>query len=102
MLVSNKKLESPKIKKKMCIKTEISIKMYEKFEIALKFTKQIPLKMLVGFKKNCNRHKFTLKSPSILQEKSLENVGRFQNTFNFRREINTKNFGRFQKLKRNQ
>ena len=72
MLVSNKKLESPKIKKKMCIKTEISIKMYEKFEIALKFTKQIPLKMLVGFKKNCNRHKFTLKSPSILKEKSLE------------------------------
>ena len=75
--------------------------MYEKYDIALKFTKQIPLKMLVGFKKNCNRHKFTLKSPSILQEKSLENVGRFQNTFNFRREINKKNFGRFQKLKRN-
>ena len=64
--------------------------MYEKFEIALKFMKQIPLKMLVGLKKNCNRHKFTLKSTSILREKSLENVGRFQNTFNFEEKYNRK------------
>ena len=39
-------------------------------EFALKLTKKIPLKMLVGFKKNCNRLKIYIKI-----------------TFNFKREI---------------
>ena len=30
-------------------------------EFALKLTKKIPLKMLVGFKKNCNRLKIYIK-----------------------------------------
>ena len=66
------------------------------------------VKYVNSFKNVCKE----LKLPSILEEISLENVGRFQNTFNFeeksngkilvdfknRREIQLKNVGRFQKF----
>ena len=48
-------------KSEIGIGTEISLRMNKKMEFALKLTKKIPLKMLVGFKKNCNRLKIYIK-----------------------------------------
>ena len=48
-------------KSEIGIGTEISLRMNKKMEFALKLTKKIPLKMLVGLKKNCNRLKIYIK-----------------------------------------
>ena len=66
---------------------------HQKIEIALKFTKEIPLK-LFGFKKNCNRLKIYKRNRmvgryrlKIYKRNPFKNVGWFQ-----------KNVGRFQKF----
>ena len=60
-------------KSEIGIGTEISLKMNKKIEFASKLTKKIPLKMLVDFKKNCDRLKIYIKI-----------------TFNFKRDIRRK------------
>ena len=56
-----------------------------KSEIALKYVSWV-VKYVNSFKNVCKE----LKLPSILEEISLENVGRFQNTFNFEEKSNRK------------